>query len=168
MTTSIKGKRVAFLATDGVEEVEYTKPREAVEAAGGTAELVSIKDDRIQAVNHMDKAGTYPVDRQVRDADAERYDALVLPNGPDAVAALRADGHTLEFIKDQYRHCKPILALGASEQLLEACGIGKALPDGQPDSGLLVSADAATVADAFIGAIAKHRHFARETDPPRV
>ena len=46
------------------------------------------------------------------------YDALVLPEGAEAVDALRADGHTLEFIKDQYRHCKPILALGASEQLL--------------------------------------------------
>ena len=55
MTTSIKGKRVAFLATDGVEEVEYTQPRKAVEEAGGTAELISIKDGKIQAVNHMDK-----------------------------------------------------------------------------------------------------------------
>ncbi len=59
MTASIKGKRVAFLATDGVEEVEYTEPRKAVEEAGGRAELISIKAGDIQAVNHMDKAGTY-------------------------------------------------------------------------------------------------------------
>ena len=58
MTASIQGKRVAFLATDGVEEVEYTEPRKAVESAGGTAELLSIKSGEIQAVNHMDKAGT--------------------------------------------------------------------------------------------------------------
>ena len=80
-TASIKGKRVAFLATDGVEEVEYTEPRKAVESAGGTAELVSIKTGEIQAVNHMDKAGTYRVEKSVQDADAGDYDALVLPGG---------------------------------------------------------------------------------------
>ena len=60
----------------------------------------------------------------------------------EAVDALRADGRTLEFIKDQYRHCKPILALGAGDQLLGACGIDTALPDGEADPGLIVAADA--------------------------
>ena len=82
---------------------------------------------------------------------------------------MRADGRALEFIKDQYRHCKPILALGASDQLLEACGIDTALPDGQPDPGVIIASDASDGdATTFIAAIAKHRHFARETDPPRV
>jgi catalase len=96
------------------------------------------------------------------------YDAVVLPDGRAAVEALRADGRTLEFIKDQYRHCKPMLIAGASQALLDACGIPTSLPDGKPDTGLVVAADAAGAADAFIKAIAKHRHFARETDPPRV
>ena len=108
------------------------------------------------------------VDVSLEAAPAVLYDALVLPNGTEAIAALRADGRTLEFIKEQYRHCKPILALGASAQLLEACGIDTALPNGQPDPGLLVASDAGAVTDAFVAAIAKHRHFARETDPPRV
>ena len=108
------------------------------------------------------------VDVSLEAAPAVLYDALVLPDGGEAVEALRADGRTLEFIKDQYRHCKPILALGASEQLLEACGIETALPNGQPDPGLLVASDAGAVTDDFVAAIAKHRHFARETDPPRV
>ena len=60
------------------------------------------------------------VDVSLEAAPAVLYDALVLPDGDEAIAALRADGRTLEFIKDQYRHCKPILALGAGEQLL-AC-----------------------------------------------
>jgi catalase len=92
------------------------------------------------------------VDVSLEAAPAVLYDALVLPDGAEAISALRADGRTLEFIKDQYRHCKPILALGASEQ----------------DSGLLVAPDAEAVSDDFVAAIAKHRHFARETDPPRV
>ena len=75
------------------------------------------------------------VDVSLEAAPAVLYDALVLPDGAEAVRALRADGRTLEFIKDQYRHCKPILALGAGEQLLRACGIDAALPDGQPIPG---------------------------------
>jgi catalase len=78
------------------------------------------------------------------------------------------DGRTLEFIKDQYRHCKPILAVGASDQLLTACGIDAALPNGQRDPGVITTSDASTASDGFIAAIAKHRHFARDTDPPRV
>jgi len=111
MTASIKGKRVAFLATDGVEEVEYTEPRKAVEAAGGTAELVSIKPGDIQAVNHMDKAGTYPVDKQVKDADARDYDALVLPGGVANPDFLRADADAVRFVRDFANSGKPVAAI---------------------------------------------------------
>ena len=86
-----------------------------------------------------------------------------------AVEALRADGRTLEFLKDQYRHCKPILALGAGA---ESAARRRAFParcrTGQPIPGCVVDADAARRRDAFIAALAKHRHFERETDPPRV
>jgi catalase len=58
--------------------------------------------------------------------------------------------------------------VGAADQLLTACGIDLALPDGQPDPGLIAAADASTASDRFVAAIAKHRHFERETDPPRV
>jgi catalase len=90
---------------------------------------------------------------------------LVLPQGADAVRRLEEDGRTLEFIKDQYRHCKPLLAFGDGAKLLAACGI----ETNGSDTGLIVAASEATdVADAFVAAIAKHRHFTRETDPPRV
>jgi catalase len=108
------------------------------------------------------------VDVSLEAAPAVLYDAVVLPDGDDAVEALRADGRALEFIKDQYRHCKPILALGAGDQLLAACRIEAMLPDGRPDPGVIVTSDVSAAGDGFIAAIAKHRHFARETDPPRV
>jgi catalase len=96
-------------------------------------------------------------------------DAMVLPSGVDAVRHLRMDGRTLEFIKDQSRHCKPILAFGEGGQLLEACGIGPLLPSGGLDPGLIsATPDAEEAADDFIAALAKHRHFGRETDPPSV
>jgi catalase len=107
------------------------------------------------------------VDVSLEAAPAVLYDALVLPSGTAAIAALRGDGRTLEFIKDQFRHCKPILALGESAELLQACGIAPTLPNGQAVPGVLAS-DAASAADDFVAAIAKHRHFARETDPPLV
>ena len=81
------------------------------------------------------------------------------------IAALAAAGGP--FIKDQYRHCKPILALGASAQLLTACGIDKTLPNGKSDPGL-IAGNAGAAGAQFITAIAEHRHLARETDPPRV
>ncbi|MEU8815610.1 type 1 glutamine amidotransferase domain-containing protein [Actinoplanes sp. NPDC048796] len=111
MTTSIQGKRVAFLATDGVEEVEYTEPRKAVESAGGTAELVSIKDGEIQAVNHMDKAGTYRVEKSVKEADVSDYDALVLPGGVANPDFLRVDNDAIRFVRDFMATGKPVAAI---------------------------------------------------------
>jgi protease I len=111
MSTSIRGKKIAFLATDGVEEVEFTEPRKAVENAGGTAELISIKDGEIQAVNHMDKGGTYPVDRQVKDANVTDYDALVLPGGVANPDFLRTDRDAVQFVRDFVASGKPVAAI---------------------------------------------------------
>jgi protease I len=111
MATSIKGKKIAFLATDGVEEVEYTEPRKAVENAGGRAELVSIKSTEIQAVNHMDKAGKYPVDKQVKNAAVDDYDALVLPGGVANPDFLRMDPDAVRFVRDFVSAGKPVAAI---------------------------------------------------------
>ncbi|MFZ3117204.1 MAG: DJ-1/PfpI family protein, partial [Variovorax sp.] len=98
------------------------------------------------------------------------FDALVLPDGQAAAEALAAVGHTMDVIKDQYRHCKTILALGASQALLGEAGIPLTLPDGAADPGLIL-ADSADIAGAtvdFIAAVGMHRHTARDSDPPRV
>jgi hypothetical protein len=68
------------------------------------------------------------------------------------LTALRADGRTPEFIKGECRHCNPILAVGASDQLLTACGIDAALPNGRPDPGVITTSDASTASDGFIAA----------------
>jgi catalase len=117
------------------------------------------------------------VDGDSLDADASLenepgflFDALVLPDGAEAVAALGQDGHTAEFIRDQFRHCKTILALGASRELLARAGLPSFMDKSytQGGSGLLFAeaADAAQVAPALIEAIGRHRHFGREMDPP--
>ena len=96
------------------------------------------------------------------------WDALVVPGGQ--AAALSDSGHALEFLKDQYRHCKPIMLIGDASALLAKAGIPARLPSGEDDPGLLEVGDEGGVSGvaAFIEALAAHRHFARETDPPRV
>ncbi|GIG90871.1 type 1 glutamine amidotransferase domain-containing protein [Plantactinospora endophytica] len=111
MTATLQGKRIAFLATDGVEEVEYTRPREAVEAAGGRVELVSLDGGRIQAFNHLDKSGTYDVDTTVAQADPAAYDGLVLPGGVANPDALRADPDAVRFVRAFFDAGKPVGAI---------------------------------------------------------
>ena len=98
------------------------------------------------------------------------YDALVVPSGREAIKTLGNLGHAAEFVKEQYRHCKPILVFGAGQDLVENSGVPLTLPTGEPDPGLLQFPDGQieSALEQFIAAIAKHRHFAREMDPPRV
>ncbi|GHJ10543.1 glutamine amidotransferase [Micromonospora humidisoli] len=106
--TTLQGKRIAFLATDGVEEVEYVQPREAVEKAGATAELVSLKPGTIQAFNHLDQAKTYDVAVTAADADADGYDALVLPGGVANPDFLRTDPDAVRFVQAFFTAGKPV------------------------------------------------------------
>jgi len=108
MTATLQGKRIAFLATDGVEEVEYVQPREAVEKAGATAELVSLKPGSIQAFNHLDQSKTYDVDVTADKADAAGYDALVLPGGVANPDFLRTDPDAVRFVKAFFDAGKPV------------------------------------------------------------
>ena len=113
--------------------------------------------------------GARQVDTTVEAMPSVLWDAVVIPDGHDALERLGIDGRVLEFVKDQYRHCKPILAIGSATGLLEKAGIPETLVSGHADPGLLLmEGDDATGIAAFIAAIAKHRHFERETDPPRV
>ena len=100
-------------------------------------------------------------------APAVVFDAMVLPGGDDAASAMAANGRVLEFLRDQHRHCKPILVLGEAMQVLEKAGVPATLPSGKPDPGLIVGEDAGAVG-AFIKAVAKHRHYDRESEPQPV
>jgi protease I len=107
----LDGKRIAFLATDGVEEVEYTEPREVVEKAGARADLVSLRAGEIQAMKHHDKSNRYEVERTVSDADPGEYDALVLPGGVANPDALRTDPNAVAFVKAFFDAGKPVAVI---------------------------------------------------------
>jgi protease I len=111
MGTELQGKRIAFLATDGVEQVELTEPWNAVDEAGGRPELVSLKGGEIQGFDHHDKADAFPVDATVAEADADDYDALVLPGGVINPDILRMDADAMSFVEAFFEQGKPVGAI---------------------------------------------------------
>jgi protease I len=101
MAEQLNGRRVAILATDGVERVELEQPRRALDDAGANTELLSIHDGEIVARNHdLDDAGTFSVDGLVSDASVDGYDALLLPGGTVNPDKLRMDETAVAFVRD--------------------------------------------------------------------
>jgi deglycase len=109
MTSELSGKRVAFMmAQEGVEEVELTKPWEAVKEAGGTPELIAPENGEVQAFNHLDKASTFHVDRTLGEVQPSEYDAVVLPGGVANPDELRMDERAVRFLQDFVSEAKPV------------------------------------------------------------
>ena len=125
MGNELDGKRIAFVATDMVEQVELTEPWKAVEQAGGTPELLSIKEGEIQGFNHFDKGDTFPVDRQVADASPDDYDGLVLPGGVGNPDQLRVDENVQRFVRSFFEQGKPVAVICHGPWTLIDAGVVK-------------------------------------------
>jgi protease I len=109
MADQLNGRKIAFLtANEGVEEVELTEPRKAVEGAGAETELLAPEAGEVQAFNHLDKAESYPVDKVVGDASADEYDGLVLPGGVANPDNLRTHPEAVSFVRDFFAAGKPV------------------------------------------------------------
>jgi protease I len=111
MANELKGMRIAFLAADGVEQVELTEPWKAVEKAGGEPELLSLKTGEIQGFDHHDKGKTFTVDKVVKDADPTDYDGLLLPGGVINPDILRTDEKAVGFVRTFFEQGKPVGAI---------------------------------------------------------
>ena len=111
MAGELQGRKIAFLATDGVEQIEYTDPRKAVEEAGATAHLVALEPGEIQGFNHLDRGDRFPVDKAVAEASADDYDGLVLPGGVANPDALRADKDAVQFVRSFFEAGKPVASI---------------------------------------------------------
>jgi len=107
----LQGRKVAVLATDGFEQVELTRPVEALKEAGAEVEIVSPKGGEIQGFNHHDKGEAVRVDRELSQASAQDYDGLMLPGGVINPDQLRLDERAIDFIRDFVRAEKPIAAI---------------------------------------------------------
>jgi len=161
----IRARRVAILVADEAEGASLEALAAGLLAAGAVPRYVGI---RLGTVNLTTRPRQ--VDTTVEAMPSVLFDAVVIPDGAAAVTRLATDGRVVEFVKDQYRHCKPILALGDGNRLLKRAGIPERLLSGEVDPGLLLKAgdDIDSTIASFREAIANHRHFERETDPPLV
>jgi catalase len=162
----IATRKVAILVADGVEGGSVNALIDALTAAGAVVRLLGSRLGTVATA----AGGTLEVDATLENSPSVLFDALVLPDGAKAVRTLAADGHALEFLKDQYRHCKTIFAVGASSLLLEQAGIAAKTASGEEDPGVLSSASGghALQTDVFLAAIGKHRHPVRDSDPPMI
>jgi catalase len=161
----IATRKVALLIANGIDGAAVSSLIAALNKAGAVTRLLSSRLGSVKSAN----GESFEVDATLENSPAVLFDAMVLPGGPRAVATLAQDGHVLEFLKDQYRHCKTILALGTSHELLAKAGIDSTLPSGARDPGLITDSDGIRgIEQKFIGAIAKHRHPERDRDPPLI
>jgi catalase len=149
---SIRGRKVAILIAGGVDASSVSRAEEALSSAGAVVRLVAPR------LGTMKAGGTsIEPDATFETAPSVAFDAVVVPDGKGA-AALASLGHVLEFVKDSYRHCKPLLVLGAGAKVLEAAGISA------DEDDWAITHDVR----AFVEAMARHRNWDRATDPPRV
>jgi protease I len=119
----LQGKRVAFLATDMVEQVELTEPWKAVKEAGATPELVSLEEGEIQGFNHYDKGDTFKGDRTVEEARADDYDALVIPGGVGNPDTMRTDENAVELVRQFFEQGKPVGVICHGPWMLVEAGV---------------------------------------------
>jgi len=160
----VRTRQVALLIAPGVDGDSLAAVHAALTTAGAVPRYVGPRLGSFVTAS----GATIEADASLENSPPVLFDGVVLPDGDAGVRALAADGHTNEFVTNQYRHCKTILALGASTSLLERAGITVATA-GRRDGGLLVASGTdANAATSFIAALAKHRHPERESDPPRV
>ncbi|RYZ02512.1 MAG: catalase, partial [Comamonadaceae bacterium] len=162
---SLAGRKVAIIIAPGVEATSLQQVQTALVGEGVVARLMG---PRIGPIAGED--GTvFDADVSLENEPGFLFDALVLAGGQAAVNRLKENGHALEHIKDQHRHCKAILVLGEAADLLTEANVSATLADGGEDEAMVVvgADEAADGIERFLAAMRKHRNFERETDPPR-
>lgn len=121
----LEGRIVAVLATDGFEQVELTEPVKALKDAGATVEIVAPEGGEIQGFNHFEKGETVRVDRTLDEAEAGRYDALLVPGGAHSPDQLRVDERATGFVRAFFDAGKPVAAICHAPWLLVEAGVAE-------------------------------------------
>ena len=119
----LKGKKVAIIAADMVEQVELVEPRKALEDAGAETTLISLKPGKIQGFNHFDPADELKVDKAIEETDAGDYDALMIPGGVGNPDQLRGDENIVSFVRDFFEAGKPVAAICHGPWVLVEAGV---------------------------------------------
>lgn len=161
---SVQARKVALMVAPGVAMAPLVALQQALLAAGAVGRFVGPRVGPIAG----DDGQTVEAEASFENEPGFLYDGVVVPDGASGVVALLGDGHAQAFVRDTFRHCKPLLVLGAGEQLLDRAGV----PRTATDPAFIVAADpvadATATTEAFITALGSPRPFERETDPPVV
>ncbi|MES2319359.1 MAG: catalase [Pseudomonadota bacterium] len=164
--TGIRSRRVALMVANGVDADMVRAMYAALLRAGAVPRLVGQRLGKVAALDDC------PLDVEItfEAGPAVLYDGVIVPDGAELAATLKWDANVLDFLRQQYRHGKPILALGSGVELLASAGVVLPLPDGSSDPGLILAdgTDPQGALATFKAVLAQHRVYARETDPPRV
>ena len=160
---SIRTRKIALLAADGVDAASLTTVKNALEAAGAITEVVAPHLGNIIAADDT----LIPVVKSFLTAASVFYDAVYVASGANSVATLEADADAVHFLNEAYRHCKAIAAHAGAIQVLEATYFFKKLPEDNSEEsalmeGVIVSDNTAGLSKTFITAIAQHRFWERE------
>ncbi|GAA5234302.1 catalase [Verticiella sediminum] len=157
---SVRTRKVALLVADGVDGGQVLALAKALIGAGVVVRMVGPHLGRVAG------GGTdLDADASLDNHPSTVFDGAIVVDGEQAAAALSADGRALEFLRDTYRHAKTLMAVGAGAKVLQAAGIDT---QGSVDGLLVAKTHGAKDADTFCAALALHRHFSRETNPPQV
>jgi catalase len=162
---SVAGRKVAVLIAAGVDAAGVSALRAAVEAKGAVAELLAVADGTVTGAD-----GTVlPVTRAISTVASVLYDAVVVPDGADAAAVLRADGYAVHFVAEAYKHGKPLGAVGAGMTLLTTAHLPVAVTAGTvrdpADAGVILAETAGEpFVEQFVEAVAAHRFHGRPVD----
>jgi len=164
--TGIQTRKVAILIGNGIDGAMVRAIYTALLKDGAVPRLVGSQLGKVTASD----GSVLFVEITLEAGPSVLYDAVVVPDGAEAIAALGRDAHAQDFVREQYRHCKPVMVLGAGAALLKQAGVPPSLPDGADDPSLIGAdgEDLTPAITAFKQALAGHRSFARETDPPMV
>jgi protease I len=125
MADELKGKRVAFLFTDGAEQVEVTEPLQAVRKAGAETDIVSLEKGEVEMWKHFDKGDKMTAEVAVADADASDYDGLVLPGGVANPDQLRLNKDAVKFVRAFFEQNKPVGVICHGPWMLVETGVAK-------------------------------------------
>ncbi len=156
---SVRGSRVALLVADGVSGGRILAVHRALADAGATPRFIAPRLGRVATDDDI----ALHAETSLEAMPSVLFDAVVVAGGA-AGDLLSKFGQAVEFVRDQYRHCKPMLILGEGRKVLKAARV----PEGKEDKGLVLESEHKGHVEAFLGALGKRRHFERETDPPRI
>ena len=162
-TGGIRARKIAILMGAGSAGKSAAAVHAALVAQGAVPRFVASRIGPVTTADGVD----IDADVSMENEPGFLFDALVIADGDEGVAALDRDAHTLEFIKDQYRHGKTIMVIGAAKALLTSARVIATLPGGELDPGIIMAdGDIHSALELFIKGVQAHRHPMRETDPP--